>query len=442
MNKLDFYLFHLMPYPFIPPGDEIESTWVSLPNSHYDPKIGHRLYNEYLEQLVAGEKHGFDGVCVNEHHQNAYGTMPAPNIMASWIASRTDRIPIGIIGNALPLHKNPVRVAEEIAMLDVMSGGRIISGFVRGTGMEYHSYGVNPTYSGERFWEAHDLIIKAWTEPGPFSWQGKHYRLPWVNPWPRPLQQPHPPIWLPGTGSFETIKKAAHYRYPFMMVFAPQWFTKMSYDMYRRAAEEEGYEPSPKQLAAAIPTYVAETEEQAHREAKPHLMWLFRNGLKIPPYHWFPPGYTSAASFRNMLGAKVKHGIKDHWELSYEELLEERYIIVGSPETVIERLTEFTEDLGAGIVLGAGGHMGSMPHWQVMKNTQILAEEVIPHFRDAGGKPSYMAHEPLVPRTTAEQAAVVGEPATPPRVQMDENGAGHVDPRTAYIPEVGEPVSR
>ena len=184
-----------------------------------------------------------------------------------------------------------------------------------------------------------------------------------MNPWPRPLQQPHPPVWLPGSGSFETIKKAAERRYPFMMVFAPQWFTKANYDMYRRAAEEAGYEASPKQLAAAIPTYVAETEEQAHREAKPHIMWLFQNGLKIPPYHWFPPGYTSKKSFAGMLGAKIKHNMKDHWELTYEELLEERYIIVGSPETVIERLTEFTDDLGAGIVLGAGGHMGSMPHW-------------------------------------------------------------------------------
>jgi len=89
MNKLDFYLFHLMPYPYIPPGEEIESTWVTLPNSHYDPKVGHRLYNEYLEQLIAGERLGYDGLCVNEHHQNAYGTMPSPDIMASFLVAKT-----------------------------------------------------------------------------------------------------------------------------------------------------------------------------------------------------------------------------------------------------------------------------------------------------------------------------------------------------------------
>ena len=228
-----------------------------------------------------------------------------------------------------------------------------------------------------------------------------------------------------------------------MMVFAPQWFTKMNYDMYRKAAEEAGYEASPKQLAAAIPTYVAETDEQAHREAKPHLMWLFQNGLKIPPYHWFPPGYTSKQSFKNMLAAKVKHNIKDHWDLTWEELVDQRYVIVGSPDTVIERLTEFTDDLGAGIVLGAGGHMGSMPHWQAMKCMQIMAEEVIPHFREPDGKPSYAREEPLAARTRSEQAATVAQPELQPVARLD--GGGLVETKTAYIPELaqrngGEPV--
>ena len=163
MNKLQFYSLMFMPYPFIPPAEGLPSTWVNLPNSYYDPKVGHRLYQEYLDLNVLTEKLGYDGVLVNEHHQTAYGTMPSPNIMASNIVARTDRIRVGVIGNALPLHGNPMRVAEEIAMLDVMSGGRIISGFVRGTGNEYHSYGIDPSTSRERFWEAHDLIIKSWT---------------------------------------------------------------------------------------------------------------------------------------------------------------------------------------------------------------------------------------------------------------------------------------
>ena len=169
MNKLRFYFFHLMPYPFIPPVDDYDSCWVSLSNQHYDPHRGQILYNEYLGQLAASERYGFDGAIVNEHHANYYGTMPAPNIIAAMLIKMTSRLPIGIVGNAIPLHGNPLRVAEEVAMLDVISGGRIISGFVRGIGCEYFNNGVPPGDSVDRFNEAHDLILKAWTEDGPFT---------------------------------------------------------------------------------------------------------------------------------------------------------------------------------------------------------------------------------------------------------------------------------
>ena len=145
MNRLQFYFFMLMPYPFIPPGEEIESSWVTLSNSHYDPEVGHRLYNEYLDQIVLAEKLGYDGVLRQRAPPERLRDDAAPELMAAYIVARTERIPVGIIGNALPLHGNPLRVAEEIAMLDVISGGRIISGFVRGTGMEYFSYGINPS---------------------------------------------------------------------------------------------------------------------------------------------------------------------------------------------------------------------------------------------------------------------------------------------------------
>ncbi len=95
-------------------------------------------------------------------------------------------------------------------MIDVISGGRLISGFVRGIGAEYHTFGVNPTFSHDRFHEAHDLIVRAWTEPGPFAFQGRHYRVNYVNLWPRPYQKPHPPIWIPSQGSKETIDWASH----------------------------------------------------------------------------------------------------------------------------------------------------------------------------------------------------------------------------------------
>jgi alkanesulfonate monooxygenase SsuD/methylene tetrahydromethanopterin reductase-like flavin-dependent oxidoreductase (luciferase family) len=382
VSRLEFWFNQLAPYPQIPSGEEIESAWVTLPNSTYDPEVGRRLYADYLEQLVAAERLGYDGVVVEEHHQTAYGTMPAPNLMAAAVIARTERIPVAVIGNSLPLQANPLRAAEEIAMLDVLSGGRIIAGLVRGTGMDYYSSPANPAWSIERFWEGHDLIIRAWTESGPFAWQGDHFHLPFVNPWPRPLQQPHPQVWLPGTGAVEMIERAAERRYPFLMVLAAHWFAKAAFDRYRQAAEESGYECSAKQLACAVPVYVGSSDDAAHREARSHVEWMFRTGLKVPPYHWFPPGYMTQESFAQMLGTKAEYDMKDHWELTYDELLDQRYVIVGGRDTVIERLSELADDLGAGIVVGAGGHIGSMPHEQTLESMERMAEEVFPAFRD------------------------------------------------------------
>ena len=162
------------------------SSWVTLSNRHYDPALGHTLYNQYLDQLEQAERLGWDGLCVNEHHQNCYGTMPSPNVMAAMLVRRTTKAKIAILGNGLPLRENPLRIAEEIAMLDVVSGGRVISGFVRGISAEYFSTGVNPTHSRDRFYEAAELILRAWTEEGPFPYDGRFYRYHYVNPWPRP----------------------------------------------------------------------------------------------------------------------------------------------------------------------------------------------------------------------------------------------------------------
>src|SRR5271155_6004154 len=197
-----------MPWPYLPDDfdDKYDSAWVWLPNTLYDPVKGHELYREYINTLAYADELGFDGICVNEHHQNAYGLMPSPNIIAGALTQRTHKVKIAVIGNALPLYNPPLRVAEELAMLDVMSNGRLIAGLVIGGGPEYFTYGVNPTRARERFREALDLILKAWTTPGPFLWNSKHYHSRSVNPGPPPLKNPPPPIWIPGVGSLETIE--------------------------------------------------------------------------------------------------------------------------------------------------------------------------------------------------------------------------------------------
>ena len=184
---MKFYFFHLMPYAALDLDydKKHDSAWVTLPNSYYDPKIGHQLYNRYLDEIEYADEVGFDGVCVNEHHQNAYGIMPIPSIMAGALARRTKNVKIAVLGRALPLLNNPLVVAEEYAMLDNITGGRLVAGFVRGIGAEYHSCGANPAESHGRFQEAHDLIIQAWTRPGPFPFEGKYYHFEYVNTWPR-----------------------------------------------------------------------------------------------------------------------------------------------------------------------------------------------------------------------------------------------------------------
>ena len=222
-----------------------------------------------------------------------------------------------VLGNAIGIRDHPLRVAEEIAMLDHLTDGRLVSGFVRGIGWEYYAHSISPTRSRERFNEAHDLIVKAWTSDEVFEWVSPNYEFRYVNVWPRPLQEPHPPIYIPGAGSTETMKFCAEKRYTYMSVYAPTPVVKRWFDGYRSAANDLGYEPDPEKLALSIPVYVAETDEQAHAEGRQHIEWLFHKGLKQGLERVMPPGYTSLSSLRGMLlrprqGAQRVHLRGDH----------------------------------------------------------------------------------------------------------------------------------
>ena len=199
--------FHLMPYPELPEdfADRARSVWVDIPSDLYDPQVMARAYADYLDQLEHADEAGFDGICVNEHHQNGYGLMPSPNLMAASLARRTSRAAIVVLGNSLVLYNPPVRVAEELAMIDCLSNGRLVAGFPVGTPMDTaFCYGQNPATLRSKYHEAHDLVLRAWTEREPFTFNGEFTKLRYVNIWPRPLQQPHPPVWIPGGGSIET----------------------------------------------------------------------------------------------------------------------------------------------------------------------------------------------------------------------------------------------
>jgi alkanesulfonate monooxygenase SsuD/methylene tetrahydromethanopterin reductase-like flavin-dependent oxidoreductase (luciferase family) len=378
---MKFVFFHLMPYPYLPDDfdEKYPSPSLTFPNRHFHRETGRRLYHRYLDELEHADRLGFDGIAVNEHHQTAYGLMPSPNLMAAALARRTERARIMVLGNAIGIRGNPLRVAEEIAMLDHLTDGRLVSGFVRGIGWEYFGHSINPTRSRDRFDEAHDLIIKAWTSDEMFQWISPNYEYRYVNIWPRPLQEPHPPIYIPGAGSTETMRFVAEHRYTYMSVYAPSRVVGRWFDGYRQAAAELGYVPEQDKIALSIPIYVAETDEQAHREARQHLLWLFRKGLKQGPELMFPPGYMSQSSMRGLLMA----GMKPFAELTYEELLADGYAVVGSPDTVAARLRELHDELGFGQVIGLFA-LGDITHEETTRSMELFASQVMPAVRQLG----------------------------------------------------------
>lgn len=385
---MNFFSFHLMPWPHLPPPrqflHEHEAAWVTLSNAEYDPAEGRHLYARYLDELVLAEELGLDGVVVNEHHQNAYGLVPSPNLMAAALTQRTQRVKLCVLGNALALYQPPVRVAEEMAMLDVMSGGRLIAGLVVGGGPEYYSYNIDPTEARPRFREALDLVLQAWTTPGPFRFDGEYYQLPYVNPWPRPLQVPHPPVWIPGLGSPSTIELCASRGFGYMGVAyyaPPEGFARQAL-AFRQAVLATGRPYQPEQLGWLTTVHVAESDEQAVAEAAPHLAYFQGNlaaGFVGAGKVWMPPGYIdppALVQFLSDLGAQATAARPSDPKAA----LWARAPMIGSPETVARRLSAYVTELGIGTVL-ALLQFGSLPRDLTERSMRLFATEVVPAVR-------------------------------------------------------------
>ena len=277
--------FHLMPYRFLPKDfeDKYRSVWVDVPSHLFEADKAHQLYNEYLDELEFADEVGFDGICVNEHHNNAYGIMPSPNITAATLTRRTKDAAIIVLGNSLALYNPPLRVAEEFAMLDCISGGRLVAGFPVGTSMDTNfAYGVNPATLREKYYEAHDLVMKAWTEPDVFSFNGKYNQVRYGNIWPRPLQKPHPPVWIPGGGSVETWEWTSRMNYVYCY---------LSYSGYKRGIqvmngfwdemERLGTDDNPYRAGFLQLVCVAETDEKAKELYAEHVEYFYKKCLHV-----------------------------------------------------------------------------------------------------------------------------------------------------------------
>jgi alkanesulfonate monooxygenase SsuD/methylene tetrahydromethanopterin reductase-like flavin-dependent oxidoreductase (luciferase family) len=371
--------FHLMPYPHVPDEALGDTSWVTISNALYDPELGHALYGRYLDEFELYDRTGFDGISVNEHHQTIYGQIPSPNVMAALLVQRV-KGKIALLGNAIALREQPLRVAEEVALLDVVSGGRIICGFVRGIGAEYHSFSIDPTSSRERFFEAHDLIIKAWTEPGPWEWYGKHYKLRYVNPWPQPYQQPHPPIWSPSQGSNETVEWAASNRYTYLHTYSDIPTVRRVFGEFRAACERNGYEASREQLGWAMPIFVADSDEEARRIAAPQLETLFNRLIRMPRDVFFPAGYTTLDGMARVMAGKSGLGTSVQ---RFDEMAEKGYFIVGSADTVRQRLEALHAEMGFGTLMGSF-QFGYLGHEDFASSVQLFADKVLPALRPLG----------------------------------------------------------
>ena len=295
---MKFTWFNLMPWPYLPDDfrETNRSVWVDIDQKLFDPAKSHAVYNTYMDLLEYADTLGFDGVGVNEHHQNGYGIMPSPNIIAAGLARRTKNAAIVVLGNSIALYNPPVRVAEEFAMLDCISGGRLVAGFPVGTSMDTnYCYGQIPSLTREKYNEAHELIIKAWTTREPFAFNGRYNKLRHVNIWPRPIQdKPHPPVHIPGGGSVETYDFCIDNTYSYSYLsFSGYLRAQALMDGYWRRVDERGVDKSPYRAGFAQTILVAETDEEAERLYSEHVSYFYNRCLHVYPGFADAPGYRT-----------------------------------------------------------------------------------------------------------------------------------------------------
>jgi alkanesulfonate monooxygenase SsuD/methylene tetrahydromethanopterin reductase-like flavin-dependent oxidoreductase (luciferase family) len=382
LDEIKFYFFHHHHYIDVPEDEaSYQATWVVPPSRLFDPVKGHALYERHLRYMRLAEDLGFDGLCINEHHNTVYSMTPTVSLMGAAIATATTRSKIMVAGVPINL-TYPNRLAEEYAMLDVMSGGRMEFAFPLGTGMEYWSNAgaINPTTGRARFRESLDILLKSWTEETPIRYDGEFYTYRFLNPWPKPLQKPHPKLFIVGSGSRETVELAVEYGLGYSLVFTPIPAQLKAFKRMRELAEQRGRTVTPDDLIIVVIAYVADTDEEAVREAKPHIERFFSWFHRVPPKYLLPPGYVSTEEYlRRASDVALAHGT----EASWEDMVAIGRIVCGSPDTVADTIAHWAEEAGCARINVVLEH-GDMPEWKTVKNMTLFANEVIPRIRAKG----------------------------------------------------------
>lgn len=392
------------PYRWVPEDEVLKNrAFFAVSNQYFDREKASSDYNYYLDEACYAEEVGFDAVALNEHHGNPFCMGSVMNVEAAILARITKRVKIVLIGNPLPVIKHPLRMAEELAEIDLISRGRLVTGWVRGAGSEQFFNNANPAYNREYFNEAHDFVIQAWTRPGPWRYEGKHFHYRHVNPWALPYQKPHPQIWIPGVLSPETVRWCAEHRYPYIGLGTALGPTCDLWDYYADEAAKHGYQASSENFGYLVPTFVAETEEKAQELGRGYVYGGGQNAFSRPE-HTLPPGYNSKAAIRNLarqpggswLGVspdKLRQAqATDAAETDYDEVRRKLFsgykkaqgsltLVVGTPKSVIPKLKAVMQVLRPG-VLTLFGPQGPVSNEARMNSIKLISEEVMPALRD------------------------------------------------------------
>jgi alkanesulfonate monooxygenase SsuD/methylene tetrahydromethanopterin reductase-like flavin-dependent oxidoreductase (luciferase family) len=379
------FVFDLLPY-----GEHLEHLkegrelpW-PLPRRNFKPDVAVRTYEEHLTAWEAMDRLGFDGVGFNEHHTSPYGLMNSPNLMAASAAQRTQRLKLLIYGNLLPLH-DPLRLAEELAMLDCLSNGRIVSGFACGIPREHNVYKVPLRESRARFEEAWEIIRRAWTEEA-FSYRGRFWSYEDVAIWPRPVQQPHPSVWVPVTGSKETIEWAGRHDIPITPGLVPtRGLREDIIRYYANCLAQHGHRLTPEHLIVQASAYVADSKAQAVREAGPYTLYfnqtLFGHGNISEAALQRDAGYLSSGSFDYVRPENLAavSGDRERFRgMTMADLERDaEQMPWGTADEVTERIIDAATHAGASTVL-VNMNRGAMPAEMFMEQVQRFGSKVLP----------------------------------------------------------------
>ncbi len=370
-----FNFFHLMPWPYM---EEPPASW-PVPNATFDAQKARDLYRTYIDAMVFAEECGFDWVGCNEHHFSPYGLMSNCNLIGSVLSGRTSRIKLGMLGNLVPL-LNPVRVAEEYAMLDVMSDGRLIAGLMRGIPHEYRAYNVNPDESHARLDEAARLIVKCWTADEPFRWEGEFYQFPSVSIWPRPMQKPHPRLLMSASNAEAAEFAARHKAIMGMTLIADLDLARKNIDIYREAARRHGWEAQPADILSGHQTVIADSDEEAREIMRKGLDYFHR--VLMRPQRATQTdvlqntGFYKDAEQKRYFDARLK----TLRETTLEEQIDAGTVFCGSPESVVRQMTRVQKALGHG-VFNMTMKIGNMPDAAVRRGMELFRDRVAPQVR-------------------------------------------------------------